>query len=74
MTGTFRTKGEILFERCLEAQNITFEFEKEHPGKSRRPDYTIGWEGQTVVLDVKDFDPPLVSSSSPLDFRCTFCS
>jgi hypothetical protein len=53
-----RTQGENLFERYLAAQHLPFEFEKEHAGKSKRPDYTIEWNGQTVVFDVKDFDPP----------------
>jgi hypothetical protein len=52
-----RTPGEIVFEKYLDSQQITFEFEKEHAGKSQRPDYTIEWEGKTVVFDVKDFDP-----------------
>jgi hypothetical protein len=58
MTEGLRTKGEILFEQYLGSQGLPFEFEKEHAGKSRRPDYTITWEGQTVLFDVKDFDPP----------------
>lgn len=52
------TQGEILFERYLASQSLPFEFEKEHAGKSRRPDYTIEWKGQTIVFDVKDLDPP----------------
>src|SRR6266446_1210829 len=58
MTEPIRTKGEILFEQYLDAQGLPFEFEKQHAGKSRRPDYTIEWESRTVVFDVKDFDPP----------------
>src|SRR5882724_5256108 len=58
MSKSPRTQGELLFERYLNSRNISFEFEKEHAGKSRQPDYTIEWEGQTIVLDVKDFDPP----------------
>jgi hypothetical protein len=52
------TPGEVLFEKYLNLQHIPFEFEKEHPGKSKRPDYTIEWEGRAIVFDVKDFDPP----------------
>lgn len=52
-----RTEGEVVFERYLELQGIPFEFEKEHAGKSRRPDYSIDWNGRAVVFDVKDFDP-----------------
>jgi hypothetical protein len=58
MSEPTRTQGEILFERYLTTQHLPFEFEKEHAGKSKRPDYTIEWNGNTVVLDVKDFDPP----------------
>jgi hypothetical protein len=58
MTESSRTPGEVVFEKYLDSQNIKFEFEKEHPGKTKRPDYTIEWEGKTLVLDVKDFDPP----------------
>lgn len=58
MTEASRTRGEILFEQYLVSQSLPFEFEKEHAGKSKRPDYTIDWKGQTVVFDVKDFDPP----------------
>lgn len=53
-----KTPGEIVFERYLNSQSIAFEFEKPHAGKSKRPDYTIEWDGHTVVFDVKDFDPP----------------
>jgi hypothetical protein len=52
------TPGEVLFEKYLNLQHIPFEFEKAHPGKSKRPDYTIEWEGRAIVFDVKDFDPP----------------
>jgi hypothetical protein len=52
-----RTKGEIVFEDYLNFQGIPFDFEKEHPGKTKRPDYTIEWESKIIVFDVKDFDP-----------------
>jgi hypothetical protein len=58
MNDSSHTPGEAVFEKYLDSQNIPFEFEKEHPGKLKRPDYTIEWEGKTVVFDVKDFDPP----------------
>jgi hypothetical protein len=60
-----KTPGEIVFEKYLNFQNIPFEFEKEHPGKSKRPDYTIEWDGRPIVFDVKDFDPP---DSFPMGF------
>ena len=58
MTELLRTKGEILFEQYLNSQSLPFEFEKKHAGKNKRPDYTIEWEDETVVFEVKDFDPP----------------
>jgi hypothetical protein len=58
MPETTKTAGEIVFEKYLNFQQIPFEFEKEHPGKSKKPDYTIEWEGHPIVFDVKDFDPP----------------
>src|SRR2546428_9005665 len=48
------THGEILFEQYLESQGLPFEFEKEHAGRSKRPDYTIEWDGKTIIFDVKD--------------------
>src|SRR5216684_8622637 len=52
-----QTQGEILFEEYLKEQNLPFEFEKEYPGKSKRPDYTIEWNGKAVIFEVKDIDP-----------------
>jgi hypothetical protein len=53
-----RTAGEIRFEQYLKSQNLQFAFEKEHPGRSQRPDYSIPWRSREIVLDVKDFDQP----------------
>jgi hypothetical protein len=60
-----RTPGEIAFEKYLTFHHIAFDFEKERSGKSKRPDYTIEWEGRPIVFDVKDFDPP---DSFPMGF------
>lgn len=50
-----RTKGERLFEMYLRSQGILeFEYEKEHPGKRRRPDYTLTLDRE-YLFDVKDF-------------------
>ena len=57
MPETSKTAGELVFERYLNFQHIPFEFEKEHPGKSKRPDFTIEGEGRPIVFDVKDFEP-----------------
>lgn len=58
MPEALHTQGEILFEQYLRSQMLPFEFEKPHAGKSKKPDYTIEWDGKAVVFDVKDFDPP----------------
>jgi hypothetical protein len=55
MSDSSRTEGEKLFELYLASQNLTFDFEKEHPGKKKRPDYSLEWKGQPIVTDVKDF-------------------
>jgi len=57
-----------VFEKCLDSQNIPFRFEMEHPRKSKRPDYTIEWEGKTVVFEVKDFDPPKTFKTGFMQF------
>jgi hypothetical protein len=51
------TAAEIAFEKYLNSQHIPFEFEKEHQGKNKKPDFAIEWEGRPVVFDVKDFIP-----------------
>lgn len=51
-----RTIGEQRFETYLEAMGYRFEFEKEYPGKHKRPDYTVTKNG-TFLVDVKDADP-----------------
>jgi len=43
-----RTEGEMLFEQYLSSQGLAFEFEKQHSGKSKRPDYTIEWQGRPM--------------------------
>lgn len=53
-----RTAGEIVFEEYLATQQLSFEFEKQHDGKTKRPDYTIGWQDENLIVDVKDFDSP----------------
>jgi hypothetical protein len=48
------TTGEILFEDYLKEMQYPYEFEKEFPGRSKRPDYTVTKDG-TFLFDVKDF-------------------
>lgn len=51
------TQGELCFQSYLEALQYPYEFEKEFPGKSARPDYTVTKNGGQFLFDVKDFDP-----------------
>ncbi len=57
VTNKERTEGEQRFEAYLNAMGCPFVFEKEHPGKSKRPDYTLAFGGNTYLFDVKDADP-----------------
>jgi len=57
------TIGEERFETYLESMGYPFEFEKEYPGKQKRPDYTVTKNG-TFLFDVKDADPNM-----PLGFN-----
>jgi hypothetical protein len=50
------TSGELLFQVYLDAMDYPYEFEKEFPGKSKRPDYTVT-KGEVSLFDVKDFEP-----------------
>jgi len=52
------TDGELLFQDYLDAMRYEYEFEKEFPGKKKRPDYTISLNGVSL-FDVKDFEPNL---------------
>lgn len=49
------TTGELLFQDYLDAMRYPYEFEKEFPGKSKRPDYTVTKSG-VFLFDVKDFE------------------
>jgi hypothetical protein len=50
------TAGELFFKDYLEAAQYPYEFEKEVPGKGKRPDYTVTKNG-VFLFEVKDFDP-----------------
>jgi hypothetical protein len=62
------THGELLFQDYLNAMRDPYEFEKEFPGKKKRPDYTVNRNG-VFLFDVKDFEPsmPIVSGFSAYD-------
>jgi hypothetical protein len=48
--------SEILFEKYLAEQGLTFEFEKTYPGKSRLVDYTVLIGGHDFLFEVKQFE------------------
>jgi len=50
-----KTPGELLLEQYLSPRGI--KFEKSYPGKRKKPDYTVGFEEGTYLLEVKDFTP-----------------
>ncbi len=51
------TTGELLFQNYLDAMHYPYEFEKEFPGKSKRPDYAVTRPDGLFLFDVKDFEP-----------------
>jgi hypothetical protein len=64
-TPTPTTTGELLFQDYLDSMQYPYEFEKEFPGRRKRPDYTVTKNG-VFLFDVKDFDEklPLLGGSS----------
>lgn len=62
-----RTKGEQRFETYLRLQGITnYEFEKSHPGKRKRPDYSITLDRE-YLFEVKDFAPTDIFTAGAYD-------
>jgi hypothetical protein len=61
-----RTIGEQRFEQYLRAVDYPFEFEREYPGRRKRPDYTVTKFG-TSLYDVKDFDPDMPPGFTQFD-------
>src|SRR5713226_1670203 len=62
MTEPTRSAGEALFEQYLNSQGLTdWEFEKEHPGKRKRPDYTVRINRE-YLFDVKEFQLQVLQS------------
>lgn len=53
-----QTPGEAVFGNCLTKRGIPFEFERVHAGKAKRPDFTITWEGEDCLFDLKDRTRP----------------
>ena len=53
-----RTKSELLFEQYLNASGITdFRFEREFQETSKRPDYSLTFNGAEILFEVKEFQP-----------------
>jgi hypothetical protein len=55
-----RTEGERRFEAYLESMGYPFEFEKQYPGKKKRPDYSVVLNDVTFLFDVKDAEEELL--------------
>jgi hypothetical protein len=58
------TPGEMAFETYMRENGIRFRYEVQEPGKTRRPDYTIRFNGRDVKIDVKDLQDDLVADVS----------
>ncbi|MCC7293620.1 MAG: hypothetical protein IT449_16305 [Phycisphaerales bacterium] len=54
-----RKASEVLFEAYLDANGFggLWQYEKEHVGKSKKPDYVILWESDEIMLEVKEIEP-----------------
>ena len=61
------THGELLFRDYLDQMGYQYEFEKQFPGKSKRPDYTVYKDGGEFLFDVKHFEPYMPTGFSPYD-------
>jgi hypothetical protein len=62
--GTHKTESEILFELYLNASGfIDYNFEKEHSGKSKKPDFSLSLDGKEILFEIKEF------RAQPQDFR-----
>ncbi len=51
-----KTVSEFLFEEYLQSNGLGyFQFEKELPGTSKKPDYSLSFRGQEILFEVKEF-------------------
>jgi hypothetical protein len=48
--------SEVLFEKYLISQSLSFEFEKPYSGKSKLVDYTVPIDGRDFLFEVKQFE------------------
>jgi hypothetical protein len=59
-----KNESEILFEEYLSANGLgSFKYEPEIPGIGTRPDFVISRNGQTIIMEAKQFE------ATPADFR-----
>lgn len=49
-----KNPSEVLFEDYLKQQGVEFEHERIIPGKRKRPDYPITWNGHELIFEVKE--------------------
>jgi hypothetical protein len=50
-----KTVSELLFEEYLQSKGFGyFQFQKQMPGISKRPDYCLSFKGQEILLEVKE--------------------
>jgi hypothetical protein len=61
------TTGELLFKNYLDTMQYEYKFEKEFPGRKKRPDYTVTKNGELFLFDVKDFEPDLPMGFTSFD-------
>lgn len=53
---TIKNISEVLLERYLREQGLTFEYEKEYAGKSKLVDYAFPIDGRDFLFEVKQFE------------------
>jgi hypothetical protein len=59
--------SELLFENYLATQGLTFEFEKEFAGKSKRPDYSVPLDNREWLFEVKEFTADDIPTGGAFD-------
>ena len=52
-----KNESEQLFEIYLTTSNVPFEFEKQMPGTTRRPDFAVPLRDKEMLFEVKEFRP-----------------
>jgi hypothetical protein len=53
-----KTVSEMLFEQYLQSKGFGyFQFQKQMPGTSKRPDYSLSFKGREILFEVKEITP-----------------